>query len=331
MGGVLFLNEKAIGLLKQYDIDVKKTGRARGGFVCDTSRGLVLFKEYDVKERHLRFEKDIMAKLQSVDCKADYFLNFDNENSVIEGEDGKKYVLKQWYVSRECNIKDRSDVIKSAGMLGKIHKILQGKMGEECTDLYPCDLRDEFVRHTIEIKRARNYVRKKNNKNTFENELLKCIDKFYRKAEETSMEILKCDYQAMREKAYESQSVCHGAFNHHNIIFVGKEPVAVDYKNAVIDVQITDLYDFLRKVMEKYNWDIQLGNSIIESYDKEKSISLQERKLLHVMLQYPEKFWKVTNKYYNSNKAWISDKNMEKLKMVKEQADVKQKFVDTIL
>ena len=50
MGGVLFLNEKAIGLLKQYDIDVKKTGRARGGFVCDTSRGLVLFKEYDVKE-----------------------------------------------------------------------------------------------------------------------------------------------------------------------------------------------------------------------------------------------------------------------------------------
>ena len=37
MGGVLFLNEKAIGLLKQYDIDVKKTGRARGGFVCDTS------------------------------------------------------------------------------------------------------------------------------------------------------------------------------------------------------------------------------------------------------------------------------------------------------
>ena len=53
--------------------------------------------------------------------------------------------------------------------------------------------------------------------------------------------------------------------------------------------------------------------------------------LLRIMLSYPEKFWKVTNKYYNSNKAWISDKNMEKLKMVKEQADVKQKFVDTIL
>lgn len=331
MGGVLFLNEKSIGILGQYDIEVKKTIRARGGFVCDTSRGLILFKEYDVKERHLKFEKEIMLKLKESGIRADYFLEFDSENIVAEGDDGKKYVIKEWYPSRECNIKDRNDITKSAGMLGKIHTILQEKRGDECTELYPCDLRNEFVRHTIEIKRARNYIRRKNNKNPFENELLRSIDKFYQKAEEASAKILECDYESMRKYAYDNQTVCHGAFNHHNIIFVGKDAVAVDYKNAVIDVQVTDLYDFLRKVMEKYNWDMQLGNNIIESYDREKTIGVQDRKLLKVMLQYPEKFWKVTNKYYNGNKAWIADKNMEKLKMVKEQWEVKQKFVDTIL
>lgn len=325
------MNEKAIGLLMEHNIEVNKAARARGGFVCETSKGLYLFKEYDVKERHFRFEQNIMKILEEAGCKADYFRTFDDENIIIESDDGKKYVLKQWYSSRECNIKDRNDVVKSAGLLGRVHTLMQGNVSDEKTDLYPCDLRDEFLRHTVEIKRTRNYVRKKNNKNSFENALLKHIDEFYGEAEQALAELDTCDYKTLRTLAYENQTVCHGAFNHHNIIFVGKEPVLVDFKNAVIDVQITDLYDFIRKVMEKYNWDVTLGNELIEAYNNEKPIDTAERRLLYIMLKYPEKFWKIANKYFNSNKAWIPEKNMEKLRMVVEQADVKKKFVDTIL
>ena len=30
-------------------------------------------------------------------------------------------------------------------------------------------------------------------------------------------------------------------------------------------------------------------------------------------MNYPEKYWKQLNYYYNANKAWIPDKNVEKL------------------
>jgi spore coat protein I len=35
-----------------------------------------------------------------------------------------------------------------------------------------------------------------------------------------------------------------------------------------------------------------------------------------MMYRYPEKFWKVSNRYMNSRKSWLSPVNMEKLQRV---------------
>ena len=42
---------------------------------------------------------------------------------------------------------------------------------------------------------------------------------------------------------------------------------------------------------------------------------------------YPEKFWKIINYYFNSNKAWSSDKNQEKLKQFQFQEEKRQQFI----
>ena len=110
-------------------------------------------------------------------------------------------------------------------------------------------------------------------------------------------------------------------------MFDDREAVPVNFERAVVDVQITDFYDFLRKVMEKHNWDVELGNRMISEYDKVRNISGEEHRILKVMLMYPEKFWKIVNQYYNGNKSWIPDKNMGKLDVVLNQEDRKEKFV----
>ena len=64
----------------------------------------------------------------------------------------------------------------------------------------------------------------------------------------------------------------------------------------------------MRKILEKYDWDIQTAYKMMEEYDKIKPVSDTERALLAALFAFPEKFWKVMNYYFNSNKAWIPPK-----------------------
>lgn len=51
---------------------------------------------------------------------------------------------------------------------------------------------------------------------------------------------------------------------------------------------------------------------LIRGYDRVRKLSPEELKYLYVYLAYPEKFWKIANRYYNSHKAWLSGRNIEK-------------------
>ena len=85
-----------------------------------------------------------------------------------------------------------------------------------------------------------------------------------------------------------------------------------------LDIQIKDLYQFLRKVMEKNSWDQSLGFMIIDTYISVKPLSRDEKYYLYALLVFPEKFWKIANRYYNARKSWFSGVNYEKMcKLVK--------------
>ena len=83
--------------------------------------------------------------------------------------------------------------------------------------------------------------------------------------------------------------------------------------------------------MEKNNWDIKIGYGMINEYDRIKSVTDRDTKLLHALFSFPEKYWKVLNGYYNSNKAWIPEKNTEKLLNVINQNIVRRTFIDTLI
>ena len=66
----------------------------------------------------------------------------------------------------------------------------------------------------------------------------------------------------------------------------------------------------------------------MDVYDKVRPMDGTEYRQLYYRLAYPEKFWKIVNFYYNSGKAWIPGKNLEKLMKVTEQEKDKQAFLE---
>ena len=203
---------------------------------------------------------------------------------------------------------------------------------EELMSVAPADtgLMDEYTRHNRELTRVRSFIRGRNRKSKFEYGVLAHFDEYYGYAEAAWKNLIKSGYEEMEREAFEKCSICHGTYNHHNLIMSGNSVAVVNFNHSVKGLQIKDLYFFLRKVMEKNDWNVQLGRQIIDKYQVIRPISDKNMELLRIMLSYPEKFWKVLNQYNNSNKSWIPDKNVEKLDAVYRQQELKSRFIELL-
>ena len=66
---------------------------------------------------------------------------------------------------------------------------------------------------------------------------------------------------------------------------------------------------------------------MLDAYDAMLPMSRNDRRCLYFLFLYPEKYWKQLNYYYNANKAWIPEKNQEKLDRLLEQEAARKKFL----
>ena len=69
---------------------------------------------------------------------------------------------------------------------------------------------------------------------------------------------------------------------------------------------------------------------LIRGYDRVRKLSPEELKYLYVYLAYPEKFWKIANRYYNSLKEWLSGRNIENLEKVVAQEVAREQFLQML-
>ena len=96
------------------------------------------------------------------------------------------------------------------------------------------------------------------------------------------------------------------------------------------DIQIKDFCYFLRKAMEKNQWKQKTGQKILEAYEEVRPLSEREKEFAALSLAYPGKFKKIAGSYYRSNKAHLSEKNVEKLQICIRQTEEKYEFLSRI-
>lgn len=174
-------------------------------------------------------------------------------------------------------------------------------------------------------------MRAKQKKNEFEIQTLQSFEEFYEQGE-TSLRLLSSScYNELKEQADREIQLCHGNYNQHNILIGAKRVSIVNFERLSVDLQLTDLYLFMRKIQEKHNWDAKLCAMMLAEYEKKCVLSLEEKQILKILFLYPEKFWKLVNHYYNNNKAWISQKDLEKLGAVIKQNEAKKECLDKVL
>ncbi len=320
--------DKCTEMAVQYDITINKAIRGRGAVIFDTKEGLKKMYEYTGTPGRIKYEYELLNYIKSK--------GFDNVDNVIPTRDGElvakdefgnMYVLKEWFAGKDCNSRNDADILKGAEALAMLHNITESIKEIRELAIGIENPVDECKRHNAELKRVRNYMRAKKHKVEFEYDILRHFDEYYSYATEAALMLEKTKIKELLTQVEERNTICHGNFNYHNIMFVGEKTAITGFERSGRGILVKDLYFYLRKVMEKHDWNLKLGYNILDKYNKIRSINKEENEILKIMLMYPEKFWKVVNHYYNSNKSWIPDKNIEKLKAVYDGQIKKEEFI----
>ncbi|MCR5701397.1 MAG: hypothetical protein K6G76_04535 [Lachnospiraceae bacterium] len=177
------------------------------------------------------------------------------------------------------------------------------------------DVCGKFARHNTQIRKIGRFVSNVKRKNAFEKLYLKVYPDFYRQGVKCA-EML-CEKTDMITKVSANHyGICHGSFNQHNVILCDGLTAIVHFERFSRGNQLNDLYQFARKVMEKNHFDFGMLKVILEEYSGIVQLDKNDYKYLYVLFSYPEKFWKIANSYYNTNKAFLSPKFLEKLETV---------------
>lgn len=312
-------------VLSQYEIKVHGIIKGRGAFICDTSKGMKLLVPFRGSQEKGRILREFLLGLQGIGFEVEQIELNQNAEAVTEDEaSGERFILKSYIEGTEVSTSKLEDMREAVKVLAIYHnaaeKIVLGAAEQQVKE----EVVESYKRHYRELIKARNFIRSRKKKSEFEQIYMKNYEHNRTSAEQSIAILEELDHSQQR------CVFCHGDFNQHNVLLTEGKYQILHFENFSYNWAMTDLANFVRKMLEKNEWNERVGMDLIRTYDKYRPIGKEEYIQLHGLLLFPEKFWKVTNHYMNSRKTWISGRDIDKLKKVIEQEEKRLKFMENL-
>lgn len=314
--------EKMSEVYNAYDIHINQVMRGRGAWILITDKGIYQLKGLDVNPSRLSAEYQFKEGLESGGfCSIDSCVKNEDQELYTCDRYGNPYVLRHFFLGRECNPADMEDVVQGVRNLARFHQVGKAVFESSEGDVH-IRVTGDYRKRNQCLKRVRNYIMKQRSKREFEERFIKTYDYFYQQGlgcqEEYEHMVKESDKDQADEKegGFGHLGYCHGMYNHHSLVMTEDNdcPVGtISFDKFYLGNQMDDLYHYLRKILEKNDYNIKIMSTIIDEYNKVNPISKDDLNYIYTCYCYPEKYYKLANQYINGTKNWLSPKLLEKL------------------
>ena len=313
---------------QEYDFTVKNIIPFKDFFIIDSSTGKRVLRKLNYSQERILFIHGAKEHLfKNNFCNIDRFLCNKDGLPYID-INGIYYVITDFIQGRECDFDKRDDVIKASIALAQMHSCSRGYIPPE-KSLVKDDLGKlptQFLKRLEEIKRVKKLAQKE--RGNLDYLILQYIDYFYDLGEDAINLIKKSKYDELVEKTREEKLFCHHDYTHSNIIISENKTSVINFSLCSFELKIYDIANLLRRKMRKCYWDINEAKVIIDAYRTVEPISEDEFFVMKIMLQFPQKFWRVVNRYYNSRRCWRDRTFERKFQEVIDEIKYHKKFIE---
>lgn len=316
---------QAEAILSQYELEIHEVKKGRGSYICETNQGSKLITTFRGAN-----EKGLLLKLLLEQLYINGFpveqimLNKNQEAVTKDGVTGEQFLVKDYISGRELdtgNVEELQEAVKVLGCFHQTQQVVTLEIPDKLKDsVKPTS--EICVRHQKELIKAKNYIRGRKKKSEFEQNFLASFVPM--------MATVEKSIRILEEHPVSQGKWCHGDVNQHNFLWTGESFTLVNFESFTYGWGMSDVANFFRKVMEKNDWNPELGKLLLETYQSYIPMEQDEIMQLYGCLLYPEKYWKITNHYMSSRKSWISDREVEKLKKVIAQEEKRLNFMENL-
>lgn len=316
---------------RQFDIKIENIKPNKGVYLLKTDKGLRCLKKINYGTQKLLFvygAKEHLMKngFPRVDR---YCVNTEGNPYALVNED--IYTLSEWIEGRECDFKDEDDLIKAAKGLAYMHLASKGYEPPENsklkTDLgrWP-NLMEKRVRS---FDKMRDMGRKKSNKGNFDLNYTKAVQ-FYKDLGRRAIKVLESSkYMELCEITEEDKGFCHHDYTYHNIVIDREENVnVIDFDYCKREIRAYDIWAFMVKVLKRVDWNIEQAELIIRSYNEISKLKEEEYRVLFAFLLFPQRFWRLSNRYYYNEVNWPSNTFNNKLEELISEQEKYNNFIE---
>ncbi|MCR4944097.1 MAG: CotS family spore coat protein, partial [Clostridium sp.] len=314
---------------RQFNIKIEVLKANKGIYYLKTNKGERCLKKINYGPQKLLFvygAKEHLVKngFENVDK---YFLNTDGEPYALVNED--LYTLSEWLDGRECDFHNIEEVKIAAKTLAKLHEASKGYDPPDNSKL-----KSDLGRwpHLMEkriksLDKMRDMIRKKSVKSDFDILYLQSME-FYKDIGKKALDTLNSsEYESLCAKAEEEKSFCHHDYTYHNIILNGKDVHVIDFDYCKREVRTFDISNFMIKVLKRVDWNISFARDILNAYNSVSKLSDEEMKVLYAYLQFPQRYWRLANRYYYNEVNWGQDTFASKLQSIVNEQEKYLKFL----
>lgn len=236
--------------------------------------------------------------------------------------DGRPYIfheekacyLTKWIESSPVDFRAPGRLARATNLLALVHEFSKGFTPPPGTKALYRSHRDAFERRARALLEFRDEVSSKRFATRFETRFLEEVD-FYYQCAMVAVEILKTsNYGHVADQAAAESGFCHGDPAARNFVITASGNIhIIDFDSVKLDLWLMDLARFMRRTLKKCRWDFSVGNAILAAYGQARTIGDDELTVLLAFLTFPQKFWRICDKYFGGKHRWRQEKYMRKL------------------
>jgi CotS family spore coat protein len=292
---------------RQFGIKIENLKPNKGVYILKTNIGTKCLKKIDYGIQKLYFvygakEHLINNGFKNVDR---YCLNIEGNPYAIVNED--IYTLSSWIEGEECDFHQANDIIEAAKKLAELHLASKGYEPPENSKLKTDLGRWPHLmgKRTKGMDKMKEMGRKKGRYNDFDLGYVKNLE-FYKDLSKKAMKIIEnSNYTKLCQIADEDKSFCHHDYTYHNIIKdKDKGYNIIDFDYSKREIRAYDVASFMTKVLKRNDWKIEYAKLIINSYNEISEINQDEIRVIYSFLVFPQRFWRLANRFYYNEVNW---------------------------
>ncbi|GKX31256.1 spore coat protein I [Vallitalea longa] len=242
---------------------------------------------------------------------------------------GQLFVMYEWINGRDLNFTRSSDFKYGIEGLALFHKASKGYKAPEGAKIssklgrWP----EQYGSMRKRMLKWKDIANSKVSNNSYK-VYLEYIDDIINLCDKALDVLESSSYDKLTQVELYESSLCHQDYGSGNAILSQEEVYVIDLDGVTYDLVARDLRKIIGKRAEKRgSWDVNDINRILDYYERNNKLTLEDKKMLKADLMFPHWFFGTIKNIFSKNKLVNPGKIAKIAKLEKEKIKVLDKWI----